>query len=290
MEKYDKLILKPSIGQLGRGVYLVVRTNNDYRLYSNVYPQRNTTNEQNSIKEVNGLIERLFDLSNSSTRAKTLLSSLLAPLKEEGLSLNTETEMETVNKQDFKKEFLELINNDRLHSKIYTTNKHDFVREVNKLIANKRYLIQQFIPLDRIDQKIYDVRVYVQKNHHGQWTTSGGFSRVGTVDSYLTNLSTELRSIDDMQKGKTLLTATKIKQMETVSLQAAEAIESQLGHLGEMSVDFGIDHLGKPWIIEVNGRTQKKFVKHIKDEQLTRTVYLKPLQYALFLTKLPPKK
>jgi hypothetical protein len=287
IRKYDKLILKPSKGQLGRGVYLVERINNhDYRLYSNFYPQKNNKSEQESKKEVNGLIERIFDLSQKSSTAKTLLSSLVAPFKKEFLNLNTEPS----NEQDVKNELLDSINSDRFYAKIYSTDEQDFVKEVNKLLFNKRYLIQQFISLDRIDQKIYDVRMYVQKDSRGQWTTSEGFSRVGRADSYLTNYASELKRIDDIQKENNLLSTTKLKSIENISIQAAKAIERKLGHLGEMSVDFGLDHEGKPWIIEVNGRTQKKLVLSIKDEQLIRTIYLKPIGYALYLAKLPPRK
>ncbi|MDQ0339026.1 D-alanine-D-alanine ligase-like ATP-grasp enzyme [Caldalkalibacillus uzonensis] len=172
-----------------------------------------------------------------------------------------------------------------------TPNEQDSVKEVNALIGNERFLVQQFIPLDLIDQKKYDIRIYVQKDHQGQWTVSGGFSRVvGSADSYITNQATEIKSIHDMLKENNMLSTNQLDKMEKISIQAAQAIEYKLGHLGEMAVDFGLDHQGNPWIIEVNGRTQKKFVKRVNDSELTRTIYLKPIEYARFLARSPRKK
>jgi len=72
-------------------------------------------------------------------------------------------------------------------------------------------------------------------------------------------------------------------KMERVSLEAAAVIEDKLGLLGEISVDFMLDTCGRPWIIEVNGHTQKSFVKRLHDHQMTNTIYRNPLEYATFL-------
>jgi len=73
--------------------------------------------------------------------------------------------------------------------------------------------------------------------------------------------------------------------MNSISLQAAYLLEKNIGHLGEMGVDFCLDQQGKIWIIEINGRTQKKFVKRVNDKQLTATIYSKPIEYSRYLAK-----
>lgn len=54
-----------------------------------------------------------------------------------------------------------------------------------------------------------------------------------------------------------------------------------MGHLGELSVDYGIA-AGRPWIIEVNGMPQKQIFRDISVETLERVVRT-PLLYAKFL-------
>ncbi|WP_100398914.1 YheC/YheD family protein [Bacillus sp. FJAT-44742] len=168
-------------------------------------------------------------------------------------------------------------------AKINTTNKDTFIHQVNQLIGEKEYLIQQYIPLDLFEQKIYDIRMYVQKNKEGKWTISNGFCRVGQSHSFISNICTELKSYQDILEGDTKLTVKTLNEIRMVSLLTAQSLERELGHLGELSVDFGLDEAGKPWIIEVNGKTQKKFVKRLNNLKLTREIYLKPIEYAKYL-------
>jgi hypothetical protein len=81
------------------------------------------------------------------------------------------------------------------------------------------------------------------------------------------------------------MTIENLNKMNSISLQAAHLVETKIGHLGEMSVDFCLDQQGKIWIIEINGKTQKKFIKRVNDEQLTATIYSKPIEYARYLAK-----
>ncbi len=52
-----------------------------------------------------------------------------------------------------------------------------FTLEVQKLIKHKTYLVQEKVPLPRIDGRVYDIRVLIQKNGTGKWTTAGIVSR-----------------------------------------------------------------------------------------------------------------
>lgn len=176
-------------------------------------------------------------------------------------------------------------------ARIKTTDQQKFVEEVQKLISKKPFIIQEFITLDQINHQIYDIRMYVQKDGTGLWTVSGGFSRVASPNSYISNLCIELKSHQELIMMKNnQFSLSNLSKIEKISIDVAKTIESKLGHFGELGVDFGLDQNGKPWIIEVNGRTQKKFIKRLKDSQLTKKIYSKPIKYAYFLATTPSLK
>lgn len=190
----------------------------------------------------------------------------------------------TVTQDSFKAHGLNIDEKLLVPAKIRSANKEEFVQKIDKLLSKKPFIIQEFIPLDEMEQKIYDIRMYVQKDGHGLWSPSGGFSRVANPNSYISNLCTELKSHEELVRlNNNQLSLSTLDKMKGISLDVANIIENGLGHFGELAIDFGLDKQGKPWIIEVNGRTQKHFIKRLQKEQLTRQVYAKPLEYAHFL-------
>ncbi len=186
---------------------------------------------------------------------------------------------------------LKLINNSNFQlyyrtniPRLTTTDGDEFKKYVRGL-TQKNFILQQFIEFDKINDKIYDIRMLVQKNENGQWTVSGGLSRISYTNYYITNYSSKIISLESLLESKPLLKNT-IEQIKSICLITAETLERKLGHLGDIGVDFGIDQEGKCGIIEVNGKTQKLLVDRTKNADLIRAAYLKPIEYANFLTKL----
>ncbi|HOB34604.1 MAG: hypothetical protein GX090_00310 [Firmicutes bacterium] len=150
------------------------------------------------------------------------------------------------------------------------------------LFAEKPFILQQFIPFARHTGRIFDVRLYVQKDARGNWQVTGGFCRVAVAGSYITNQSSELVGIGEML-ARGAIEDRQLKAMQRLGLAAAAALEKRLGHLGEVCVDFCVDTGGSVWIIEVNGHTQKKLLLRLGDPQLERIRYYFPLRYAQHL-------
>jgi hypothetical protein len=48
-------------------------------------------------------------------------------------------------------------------------------------------------------------------------------------------------------------------------------------------VDFGLDEQGRIWIIELNGKPMKSMFSALGDARLMKTVYERPICYALHL-------
>ena len=166
------------------------------------------------------------------------------------------------------------------------TNEKELLEKLDELTSEKkRFILQEFIHADRIDDRIYDIRILVQKNGFGQWETSGGFGRVSNKMVYKTNYAAELMTLDNLVHADNRLTHTRLSMIKSIAISAARVLEKGYGHLGDISVDFYLDIRGRPWILEANGKTQKKTVKLLDDEQLIKNTYLKPIEYARFLAQ-----
>ncbi|WP_088036074.1 YheC/YheD family protein [Evansella clarkii] len=249
---YRKLILKPCKGSLGKQVYLVELTDDKrYKLYINSQKQNTfqlvSKHETDTVKR-----SALFKVGNN------------------------------INKQKLHA----LLNDERLYdpAKINTHNQEEFIKSIQKLIKNKKFLVQQFIPFDQTEQKIYDLRVYVHRNGQGKWFITGTVSRIGTKTSYITNMASEIKSLSSILKSNNMLTANQMDTIKKISVKVAKELEKTLGRMGELGIDFGIDQKGKPWLIEVNGKPQKiSILKRVRDPKLTWELYAMPLKYAYFL-------
>jgi len=155
--------------------------------------------------------------------------------------------------------------------------------EIKKLLGTHDYLIQQGISLLPLEGKLFDIRVLVQKNKSGQWRVSNMVSRISYSGCFNTSFCESVsRSDEQLRRLFSRDHADALLQsLQDASLQAAACIEQQGEiHLGEISVDFGVDSNEKLWIIEVNGQPQKSIYKEL---QLSRDVYRNPVEYAQFL-------
>ncbi len=166
---------------------------------------------------------------------------------------------------------------------IITNDMSIFHNKIIKLIGSKQYIAQQGISLMQYNGKTFDIRVLVQKNSSGLWQITNLYSRVAYDGCFNTSVCEKIYSSEEILKTFFPLEKTVdiIKSLSDISLKSAEYIEANGNyHMGEISVDFGIDNNGKLWIIEINGYPQKSIYKDLKNAQ---DVYKNPIQYAIFL-------
>lgn len=124
-----------------------------------------------------------------------------------------------------------------------------------------RYLVQMGIPLAKIDNKIFDLRVQVQKNGKGIWTLTGIGVRAaapkhfvthipngGSVRPYKEVIQKNFGHSEDLKKALD-------KQLHLITTETPVTLEKMSGWLlAILSIDIGIDREGKMWIIEVNSK------------------------------------
>ncbi len=155
--------------------------------------------------------------------------------------------------------------------------------EISKIIGTKPYIIQQGISFMQYNGKNFDIRVLVQKNSTGLWQVTNLISRVAYEGYFNTSACEKIYSSEKILQAILPSDAVSgvIQSLHKISLKAAAHVEENGGfHMGELSVDFGIDHSWKPWIIEINGYPQKGIYKEL---DISEEVYKNPIQYALYL-------
>lgn len=159
----------------------------------------------------------------------------------------------------------------------------DFILYIEKLCKPENYIIQPFISFTSIDGHVFDMRMLVQKNKKGTWDVTADMSRVGYRNFFITNLAYGVQRVQEALEN-TDFDKSILFELREISILTAKILGEKLCFLGEISVDFGIEHNGKLWIIEVNGKPEKTVFGQISDEALKK-VFITPLEYAVYLAE-----
>lgn len=163
---------------------------------------------------------------------------------------------------------------------------HQLLAESERIAGPVPHLIQKGIVTHKFNNRIFDIRVLVQKNNAGLWATTNVVSRISYEGCFNTSVCETVHLTVNVLK-KLFPAKSVVEKMNTIynlSLRTAEILELDSGiHLCEVSVDLAIDVEGHIWIIEVNGMPQKNLYD---DLPISRSsIYSRPLDYAYYLSK-----
>lgn len=169
--------------------------------------------------------------------------------------------------------------------KIRFTSRKLLVSFLEYLCGNTPCVVQQGIDLARVDGRLFDLRVILQKDGSNSWRAPLVLVRLAHPAQVVSNTSRGGEAIlpDSFRKrfGDQLAGVESMEEVAlTASLSLADALESRLGRLGEIGVDVGIDRNGRPWILEANA---KPFHRWLPDSPQPLNLY--PLQYAVYLAE-----
>ncbi|SCY22345.1 YheC/YheD family endospore coat-associated protein [Alkaliphilus peptidifermentans] len=160
-------------------------------------------------------------------------------------------------------------------------------QKLDKLIGENIFIVQKGIQASLIDNKNYDIRVLVQKDINGKWNVTTMVCRVANqlyfntgVYESLYDAAEILDLIFPLKKTK----ETTINSINKISVNAAQVLETNMGLLGELSVDFVLDEKMNLWIIELNGKPQKNIYKDINKFKHEQLIYRRPIEYAYYLS------
>lgn len=159
---------------------------------------------------------------------------------------------------------------------------------LGRFMGKRRYIVQRRINLVRMNGKIVDVRVLVQKENAGKWSVTGKACRIGRNGSITSNISAGgsgekvpavlARNFTDPIQRERIMT-----ELDHVALEAAQALESNISNIGELGIDIGIDRNGQLWFIEANLRPARHVFNLIGEPATRRKSVQRPLLYARYL-------
>jgi glutathione synthase/RimK-type ligase-like ATP-grasp enzyme len=162
--------------------------------------------------------------------------------------------------------------------KTYTFNNFgSFADSLEKFTERKPYLIQQGIPMLRYAQRMFDVRVMVQKNPYMRWEATGIIGRLGNPRKIVTNYHSGGTPMDFEWLMSPHLKALEIVQykqlLSVLGIEVARQLEQYYPYMKEIGLDVAIDGHMKPWILEVNTRPDPYIFKRLSDPSVYRKIY-----------------
>lgn len=159
------------------------------------------------------------------------------------------------------------------------------VKIVRSLSPGRQLIIQQAI---RVSGKPhFDFRLLIQKDRRNNWSVTGIAGRIGSGTKITTNLHTggQAMSLSHIlsSRGFSFQQITAIQQqMEMLALQIAKCISRSTPLIGELGLDFIVDHQGKVWFLEANPKPARASFGQI-DKNLRNLTILRPMEYACYL-------
>lgn len=175
---------------------------------------------------------------------------------------------------------------------LYTSyNGNGFFQEIGQLVAKKKFLIQRMIYFARVDDKVVDFRILVQKEATGCWKITKSISRIAPYHFYITNRAESIHEMDEVLEALTCYSSdyeSLYQKISLISIRIAQLLDERIGLLGEIGIDLAIDRDGEIWIIEVNGQPQKSIYLKLMGKQRNGidSVYKVPLEYAYYLSQI----
>jgi glutathione synthase/RimK-type ligase-like ATP-grasp enzyme len=150
-----------------------------------------------------------------------------------------------------------------------------------------KYLIQKYLPLAKIGNSRFDIRVVMQKHPDKAWGSTGIECRVSNGSSHLTNIS---------RGGYALSLDEALRQAFTTDYEMLEQqihelcdkfclyMDTSGEHYAEFGLDIAVDNARGLWLIEANVFPSFKGFRKM-DPQIYLSIRYTPLLYALSLTR-----
>ncbi|WP_066320430.1 YheC/YheD family protein [Bacillus sp. FJAT-29814] len=157
----------------------------------------------------------------------------------------------------------------------------------NLNIFHEKYLYQTYIPLLKVNNRPFDVRVVMQKYDKEDWICTGIECRVAGENEVLTNIARggEAMTLEEVVKETGIdLSFEKVqKSILKLCRKFCRLLDKkENAHFAEFGLDIGLDQEGFPWIIEANIFPSFKGFKAM-DMNTYLTIRYQPIIYAVHL-------
>jgi YheC/D like ATP-grasp len=169
--------------------------------------------------------------------------------------------------------------------KEYFHTKDDCMSSLKNFVKKNRYIIQRGVPYET-NRKQVDFRGYIQKDSSMEWKMRGFIGRLAKQDSVITNLryteeilpgEAALREYYGWDEAKASAAAERIAD---ACIKAGESLDMNIGHFGDVALDFIVDGAGGIYFLEANSNYGHESFAKIHDLELRDRVFRSPLEYA----------
>lgn len=177
------------------------------------------------------------------------------------------------------------VKTDAHHSESLCTSLTEVLKAVRAASSSRQFIIQQAI---RVSGKPhFDFRLLIQKDRRNNWSVTGIVARIGSSAKITTNLHTGGQAVTFghilASRGFSVQEINSIQEeMEWLALQIAKCLSKNTPLLGELGLDFIVDHQGKVWFLEANPKPARASFGRI-DQDLRNLTILRPMEYACYL-------
>lgn len=168
----------------------------------------------------------------------------------------------------------------------------EFAEWCEKLLQQQSYLLQPLLPLLDNHGYPFDIRLFLQKNHHGKWNLVGKGIRKGYYGSFLSNLNSGGVTLTYEDWSSSLTPMQKIlleDELRTIVDHLPNLLEEKCNRLFEIGVDIGYAKDGSVWILDMNSKPGRKTLTET-DPKASEKLYKAPLAYCDFLANQAPIK
>ncbi|GAB4265123.1 YheC/YheD family endospore coat-associated protein [Thermincola ferriacetica] len=163
--------------------------------------------------------------------------------------------------------------------------------ELTKLLGRRLYVVQQGLDLLTYQGRVFDIRVLLQKNGSGRWTTAATVARVASENNIFPNIAAGGTALPIEKVWESFTfgdweTSEVRQKLLDLSSNVHKTLEEELGNFAELGLDVGISKTGHVWLIEVNSKPSRKvFPKnqpHLKVQSIINII-----DYARYLSGFP---
>lgn len=168
------------------------------------------------------------------------------------------------------------------------TFKDEIPKFVTEKFRKKQYIIQERIELATYNERPFDLRVVVQRNHTGNWVVAGILCKVSpSKEQFVTNISQGGRSLsfDSVLQGHPYLSFSKVyDDISGLTLKMAKHLEKYTEHIADIAFDIALNKEGHPYFIEGNFRGLYGNVRYKgKRYEEWKAKHFNPIGYGRFL-------
>lgn len=138
----------------------------------------------------------------------------------------------------------------------------------------RSFILQQGIDLLRIDNKPIDFRILAVRNHKSSWEVLGCMGKIAAPRKYVTNRCRggeavlPERALQEALGCEEKDAADLVRQMERMTLLAAEQLVKKFPNVTELGVDAAVDPSRRIWLLEGNSKPHYELFREHSDQDL----------------------